>query len=212
MFMLAWPLVGFLTSSIGLLLVTNTLQSGRLIKDAQYDEVFSSSARNRMTIDTLKSSLSSKRDFTQLFLRCPALSTTQSECAGPYDGHLLDLGVCAPLSKFISNRLFGPGDWAGKKFEENSGTNLFLGAASNTPVEAKRFACRIENSVLDNQPVLSLNYAPYNKIFDPVAWGMRDERRKVNSNLLIGCGGLAVSGGVRNFAPFALVPAKRKEK
>lgn len=227
MLVLGWPLVGLTASSsliLGLLAV-NTLQSGRLIHDKRYDEVFSSSARRTMTVDSLKVNLRTKKEFTQLFLRCSAPKEIDRDCIGCYDGHMLNLGVCAPLSKFIANRLFGPaGEWAGKELGLADGVNLFLikshrqgtssssssksrtGAVSTTPLQrsrAKRFTCSVEKSVLDGEPVIRLNYAPFNR-FDPIAWGMQDEIRIVNDNILIGCGGLALSGGVRNFAPFLL--------
>jgi len=219
MLFLALPLVTGLSAATILagLLAVNTIQSGPLIIENEYNDVFSASTRSKMTYQSL-AGLKSKKDFTQLFLRCKAPATfSTGEFMGTYDGYLLNLGVCAPLSKFISNRLFGPGEWAGKELGLTDGVNLFLkkkpyhsSTSSDTPthlIKAKRFTCSIELSVLDGQDAIRLNYAPFNKL-DAIAWGMQDELRIVNKDLLIGCGGLALSGGVRNFAPFYLVRQK----
>jgi hypothetical protein len=227
MLFLGWPLVAGLSAGTFLagFLAVNTIQSGPLSIESKYDDVFSALARSKMTYQSL-AGLKSKKDFTQLFLRCQAPETlSMREFMGSYDGYLLNLGVCAPLSKFISNRLFGPGEWAGKELGLTDGINLFLrkslkpinligncnisrsSDAPNHLMKAKRFTCSVEQSVLDGQYAIRLNYSPFNKL-DVIAWGMQDELRMINKDLLIGCGGLALSGGIRNFAPFFLVRKK----
>lgn len=197
------------------LLALNTLQSGRLQLNRKYDVLFSPEKREQFRLDNFQSDVLSKKEFTQLFLRCQAPKT--NEVTGVYDGYLLNMGVCAPFSAFISNRLFGPGEWAGKEFSKDDvGINRFTNKVGDSKAKSevsKRFTCKVTKSVLDKKPVMLLDYAPYNQ-FDPIAWGMRDEIRKVDrrGDMLIGCGGLAVSGGVRNFAPFVLVRASAKKR
>ena len=205
---IAWPfgLVGGMVA----LLTTNTLQSGPLVIDTLFDTKFGPNQRETIDLESLKS-IPTKAEFTQLFLRCSVPTT--KEYTGTYEGYLLDLGICAPISNFISNRLFGPGRWLGKEFNaDDVGVNLF-GVNNNRIVQrSKQFSCYLDDSSLDGKPTLALHYSPFNR-FHPVAWGMRDELRKVDrfGNVLIGCGGLAISGGVRNYAPFVLIRTEKSQ-
>ena len=205
MIIASWP-IGAIGGMIALL-ATNTLQSGPLILDKMLDTKYGPNQREDFDLTSLQS-IPSKAEFTQLFLRSSVPTT--NECIGRYDGYLLDLGVCSSLSKFISNRLFGPGVWLGKEFnDDNVGQNLF--GTRNSVQRSKQFTCHVDASTLDGKPTLVLHYSRFNR-FHPVAWGMRDELRKIDrfGNVLIGCGGLAISGGVRNFAPFVLIRTESK--
>lgn len=210
-------------ASLCALLLTNTLQAGRLeIQDSllQFSNVNGTEEGKHVDVDVIKLLLTTKFDFTQLYLRAEPISISQLSTAideyngdrgGYYEGHLMPLGVCYPLSRFISNRLFGPGTWRGKAFkkESNIGVNLFNseGTESDNDVrECREFILSESMSVLDGKPCLALDYYQYNRLH-PVAFSMKDELRRLDKDgkFLIGCGGLGISGGIRNFSPFLLV-------
>ena len=84
-------------------------------------------------------------------------------------------------------------------------------AAAEEP-ERRRltFAARIGASRLDGQPALILEYGGGEGTGDAF-WGrllgMRDEIREVVPGVWVGLGSFRMAGGVRNCAPFVLVPA-----
>jgi len=203
---------------IGVILVTNTLQSGCLLKDPNFNVSRSKNSNlncHHIAINrtNLLKWFPSKSYFTQQYLHsnAPSLKVVKGKT---YRGYLIPVGICCSISYFLTNFLFGPGLWYGKQLDVESasdiassrviGRNLFLKGKVIQP--SKYFFISIEPSFLDRQPSLRLNYSTFNR-FHPIAWGMVDELRMLDDDgaVLIGCGGLALSGGVRNFAPFLLV-------
>eukprot|EP00962_Isochrysis_galbana_P009482 scaffold2643_cov117-Isochrysis_galbana.AAC.12 len=67
------------------------------------------------------------------------------------------------------------------------------------------FRASISPSALDGQPALVLDYRAAGEPLWGTVAGMRDELRQVMPGVLIGMGGMVVTGGVRNAAPFILV-------
>jgi len=57
----------------------------------------------------------------------------------------------------------------------------------------------------DGKPAFKLNYGAYNS---GTVQSMRDEIRKINDNLFLGLGYMALGGGKINPAPFALIGAR----
>jgi hypothetical protein len=163
----------------------------------------------------------SKANFTQQYLRSqpPAIEHIIGKS---YVGYLVPVGICWTLSEFITNNLFGPGRWYGKRISAHSylyknsmgkqqavmGENIFHGR-NKMLVPCRNFVAKEVKSALDRKPALLLSYFEYNR-FHPIAFGMTDELRQLDDNgdVLIGCGGLAFSGGLRNFAPFLLIRSR----
>jgi hypothetical protein len=70
--------------------------------------------------------------------------------------------------------------------------------------DAQVFKAVVAASALDGAPCLLLDYAAGdNKVWGALA-GMKDEIREVSPGLYIGLGGMWVSGGAPNTAPFIL--------
>jgi hypothetical protein len=64
----------------------------------------------------------------------------------------------------------------------------------------------IGTSDQDGKPAFKLNYGAYNS---GTVRSMRDELRKINDNLFLGLGSMALGGGSINPAPFVVMgPAK----
>ena len=123
-----------------------------------------------------------------------------------FDGQLSDLGVLAPVSGLITNRLFGGGRrWSGKIISGDSGVNLFA-ADDDEPVRLRSFGVLIGDSAVDGRPCLILDYADATSgdLFWGRVLGMRDEIREVNDGLYFGLGSMRATGGPRNAAPFVL--------
>eukprot|EP00965_Chrysotila_dentata_P111983 3703126-Pleurochrysis_carterae.AAC.2 len=125
-------------------------------------------------------------------------------------GELVSLGILAPISAFITNRLFAPGRrWLGKSFAQDGthGFNRFEDAAIAAGVEKRGFACSISSSSLDGKDCLVLDYADAEN--GDLVWGkligMRDEIREVAPGLYLGLGSLRLSGGMPNCQPFVLI-------
>jgi hypothetical protein len=206
------------------LIAINTLQSGSLIIDKSLNKKlpsindFNYFLQNGSDSSLLKL-IPSKMIFTQLYLR--SKSPEISDVVGyKYRGFLLPVGICWKLSDIITNLFFGPGKWYGKEFSKENfesndgsefvGSNIFFGVDGDF-IGSRQFEFSIvKNSFLDKRPAMNLKYSKFNR-FHPVAFGMIDELRKLDDDgrILLGCGSLALSGGLRNFAPFLLVRSKR---
>jgi hypothetical protein len=146
-----------------------------------------------------------KADAVALWRASPAPAAPQpgSWAGKKWRGRLLSLGVLAPASAFLTHVCFGPfARWTGKAFAADgcSGTNTF---ARGRPRRA--FRASISPSALDGRPALVLDYKGAGEVMWGTVAGMRDELRQVVPGVLIGMGGMGVTGGVRNAAPFILV-------
>eukprot|EP01041_Mallomonas_annulata_P004422 gene4422-8803_t len=183
------------------------LQSGSFLLDT-----------NNMITEEVKtdknlSKLKSKANFIQLFLRCHEVPLDMIK-DDFYEGRILKLGILSPAASFITHNLFGPGRWLGKRFSANrTGFNVFQVRSTNETVNSKEFDMKVLASAIDGKPTLTFVYGPKNR-GDLVAWGMVDEVRALDKscNILLGCGGIALSGGVKNFAPFPFPKAVVRHK
>lgn len=215
-------IIAVIPATLLLMITINTLQSGPLIINKSLNNKLPSiDDFNYILQDSndcsgsLLKLIPSKMIFTQLYLR--SKSPEIADFVGyKYKGFLLPIGICWKLSDVITNYLFGPGKWYGKEFNDenfennegelSTGSNIFLGDNGNV-IGSRQFEFSIvKNSILDKRPSLNLKYSKFNR-FHPVAFGMVDELRKLDDDgrILLGCGSLAISGGLRNFAPFLLV-------
>jgi hypothetical protein len=132
--------------------------------------------------------------------------TTTIQMEGFYQGTILPAGPLAPVSSFITHRLFGPGEWAGKCFKNGgkAGNNVFaLRRQSQAKLRGSRdFAVSLRSSMLDRRPCCSLDYGVAGNSFP---WcGMRDELREVRPGLWLGLGSMIATGGPLNSAAFTL--------
>ncbi|KAJ1635805.1 hypothetical protein T492DRAFT_964031 [Pavlovales sp. CCMP2436] len=191
---LAPPL--FAVSSLALLVALNTAQNGgehaptpRIVAElASAEDVLRSCAR--------------KSDVVALW-RSAGPVQPETVAGRELRGALLFRGVLAPASAVITHALFAPGSaWTGKAFGP-------LGEGLNTFANGMRRRCftyAVQLSELDGKPALALTYRGRDGLFGGLL-GMRDELRVLpgHPRILLGMGGMAVTGGVRNAAPFVLV-------
>ena len=203
------------------LIAINTLQSGSLVIDKSMNKKLPSIDDFKYFFQndsegSLLKLIPSKMVFTQLYLR--SKSPEISDVVGyKYRGFLLPIGICWKLSDVITIFFFGPGKWYGKEFSKENfdgrefvGSNIFFGDNGDFIGSRKFEFSIVKNSFLDKRPAMNLKYSKFNR-FHPVSFGMIDELRKLDDDgrILLGCGSLALSGGLRNFAPFLLVRSKR---
>ena len=164
----------------------------------------------------------SKADFCLIWHLANAPSPEVLENGGVYEGHLINLGILARVSAFITNRLFAPPGhrWAGKLLggPKPAGANIFAprregdtnarGGLPSTWCKRRGFGATIGLSRLDGRPCLVLDYS-HKEHGDSLVWGgvmrMRDELREVAPGMLLGLGSMKATGGARNCAPFVLV-------
>jgi hypothetical protein len=132
--------------------------------------------------------------------------TTTGLIAGYYQGTVLPAGPLAPVSSFVTHRLFGPGKWAGKNFKigGKAGNNVFVLRDQSRALRGSReFALSLQSSLLDRRPCCALDYG--DKCGNQFPWcGMRDELREVKPGLLLGLGSMTAFGGPLNSAVFTL--------
>lgn len=172
-----------------------------------------------------------RKDLISLFLHLPAPAiladnNTGKGISGEFDGILLDNGIImTSVANFITNVLFSMGrKWNGKSFslaQNNSKKGVFKGInrfqkvsmeSINTELE-HQFDYSVAKSKLGDisGDSMRLIYADYQQPFS--LWkSMEDELRLLRSDdgseILLGMGSMAWSGGFMNCQPFCLVKAK----
>jgi hypothetical protein len=185
------------------LLVMSRMQQGPHKMSASSTDIGGGCIMGAQDIRNLKH----KSDFLQIYMRC-SVPPLDKVAGSKYEGELIPLGILSPVAAFITNRLFGPGKWLGKFFgKSESGGNIFQSHRNNDAIfEYAKFKYCIKSSEIDEAPTLHLSYHPYNR-GNLVSWGMTDELRALDASadVLIGCGGMALSGGMQSFAPFILI-------
>jgi len=150
----------------------------------------------------------SKADVFQLYYAASAPSFR--EFNGEYTAATVDVGIMATSAGYYTHTFFGPGHWEGKAFypfEQNKGYgyNIFKDAAGKI-YRTRKMDTEIGPSEHDGKPAFKLNYGAYNS---GTVHSMRDELRKINGNLYLGLGYMAMGGGKINPAPFVVIgPAK----
>ena len=160
----------------------------------------------KATIDDVKKL--SKADVFQLYHAASAPSF--QDFNGEYTAATVDVGIMATSAGYYTHHFFGPGHWEGKAFnplekDKGYGYNIFKDAAGKI-YRTRKMDTRIGPSDYDGKPSFKLNYSAYNS---GTVNSMRDELRKINNNLFIGLGYMAIGGGSINPAPFVLMgPAK----
>lgn len=150
----------------------------------------------------------SKPEVFQLFYAAPAPAF--GDVRGEYAARTMDVGIMASGASYFTHHFFGPGRWMGKAFypaekERGYGYNIFQDETGKI-FRTRKMDTSIEPSDYDGKPSFKLNYDAYNC---GAVNSMRDELRKINGNLIIGLGYMALGGGKINPAPFVLTgPAK----
>ena len=160
----------------------------------------------RATIDDIKKL--SKAEVFQLFYA--ASEPSFQELKGEYIAATIDVGIMATSAGYYTHHFFGPGHWEGKAFypfEKNKGYgyNIFKDAGGKI-YRTRKMDTEIGPSDQDGKSAFKLNYGAYNS---GTVRSMRDELRKINDNLFLGLGSMALGGGSINPAPFVVMgPAK----
>jgi hypothetical protein len=133
---------------------------------------------------------------------------------GEYQARLIPVGVLAGATAFYTHHFFGPGRWLGKAFKPlkspaEKGYNLFIAgspAKQETVARTRSMRTYLGLSKLDRQESLHLDYSPFNT---GLVHTMHDEIRRINADLYLGMGYMALGGGSINPAPFVVYgPAK----
>jgi len=151
----------------------------------------------------------SKAQLMQLFYATPAPGRTDLD--GEYQAQLIPVGVLAGVTAFYTHRFFGPGRWVGKAFkplekDSEKGYNLFNPANRATVMRTRSMNTYLGPSKIDGKETLHLDYSPFNT---GLVHTMHDEIRRINAELYLGMGYMAISGGSINPAPFVVYgPAK----
>lgn len=160
----------------------------------------------KATIDDIKKL--SKADVFQLFYA--AAQPTFDDLKGEYKAVTVDVGILAASAGYYTHHFFGPGHWEGKAFypfekDKGHGYNIFKDESGRI-FRTRKMDTYIGPSDYDGKPSFKLNYGAYNS---GTVHSMRDELRKISSNLFIGLGYMALGGGAINPAPFVVIgPAK----
>ncbi len=161
----------------------------------------------KATIDDIRKL--SKAEVFQLFYAASVPSF--QDFKGEYTATTVDVGILAASAGYYTHHFFGPGHWEGKAFnpvekDKGYGYNIFQDAGGKIH-RTRKMDTRIGSSDYDGKPAFKLNYGVYNS---GTVGSMRDEVRKINDNLFLGLGYMALGGGSINPAPFALMgPAKQ---
>lgn len=149
-----------------------------------------------------------KADVFQLFYAASVPSF--QDFKGEYVAATIDVGIMAASAGYYTHHVFGPGRWEGKAFypfekDKGSGYNIFKDAGGKL-YRTRKMDTQIGPSDHDGKSSFKLNYSAYNS---GTVQSMRDELRKINDNLFIGLGYMALGGGKINPAPFVVIgPAK----
>lgn len=160
----------------------------------------------KATIDDIKKL--SKADVFQLYYAASVPSF--QDFKGEYAAATVDVGIMATSAGYYTHHFFGPGHWEGKAFyplekDKGYGYNIFKDASGKIH-RTRKMDTQIGPSDYDGKPAFKLNYGAYNS---GTVKSMRDELRKINDNLFLGLGYMALGGGSINPAPFVLMgPAK----
>ena len=144
-----------------------------------------------------------KAQVMQLFYAAPAPDFAGMN--GEYRAQLLPLGVLAPSAGYYTHHFFGPGHWDGKAFfpfEKNKGWGYNIFSKNAKVARTRKFNSYMGPSTIDKKPAFHLDYSPYNS---GIVHSMHDEVRKINDNLYICMGYMALGGGAINPAPFVLM-------
>jgi hypothetical protein len=155
----------------------------------------------------------SKAEVFQLFYASPAPSL--SDLKGEYKAFTLPLGILATPTDFYTHHFFGPGRWEGKAFatlekDKAWGYNIFAAKdkdGKTVLARTRKMNTYIGTSTIDDKPSYHLDYSPYNS---GTVHSMHDELRRINDNLYIGMGHMALGGGAINPAPFVVIGPPEK--
>jgi len=155
----------------------------------------------------------SKAEVFQLFYASPAPAL--ADLKGEYKAFTLPVGIMASSADFYTHHFFGPGRWEGKAFttlekDKAWGYNIFSKKDKDGKVvlsRTRKMNTYIGASTIDDKLSYHLDYSPYNS---GTVHSMHDELRRINDNLYIGMGHMALGGGSINPAPFVVVGPPEK--
>jgi len=188
-----------------LLVFINILQKGPSRKDGRSMEAILGMPADQAGPEDLKKL--GKADLMQLFYA--AATPDFNEIKGEYRGEIVPVGVTAFVADYFINHLFGSGRWVGKGFNPVEpaagwGYNLFA-PKEHTGEEKINRMRKMDTSIGPSRftegDSFHLNYSAHNK---GNVGTMRDEIRKINDQLFLGLGYMALGGGSINPALFML--------
>jgi hypothetical protein len=144
----------------------------------------------------------------QLYYAAPA--PKHSDVNGEYSAKTLPVGILATSADFYTHNFFGPGRWAGKAFfpfeqDKGSGYNIFVSKGKDGKEvisRVRKMNTYIGKSLIDGKDSFHLDYSPFNS---GTVHSMHDELRRINDNILLGMGYMALGGGSINPAPFLVI-------
>lgn len=210
---IGFSLVG-ITILMVLLNIVNILQAGSRRADGRKMRQILGVDPEAATFDDVERL--SRSDKMQLFHAAQSIDMTELE--GEYSARLLSGGVLGSSSAYFTHHVFPTGgytagtQWVGKAFTKRDdgtgrGYNIFSRKAKRDGESIMRIR-KMRTNVgptkigTDGKPSFHLDYSPFNR---GMVRSMRDELRKINANLYIGAGHMALGGGALNPAPFALI-------
>jgi hypothetical protein len=194
------------------LTIINILQAGSKYPDGRTMKDILGKDPAKATADDVAKL--SRKDCMQLFYAAEAPDFASLK--GEFTAKVLPGGVLGPASELFTHHVFPTGGitlkthWDGKAFMPESassgyGYNLFTDKSSGSPktLRIRKFKTHVGPTTLgkDGRNSIHLVYHDFNS---GTVKSMHDEARKINDNLYI-CGGyMALGGGWVNPAPFVL--------
>ncbi len=199
--------IGVVLALIAVVFITNIIQKGGAYSGKPMNEILGCTPEKA---DFQKVLALSKSDFIQLYYSAPAPDA--DDISGEYSALNHSGGILASAVQVFTDNFFGKGKWVGKKFNklknnEGEGYNIFINKHDNAGsaierVLERKMKTHIGKSVYDNKDSYHLIYKSFNN--DIIVSSMRDEIRKINGNLYIGLGYMALGGGSINPSGFVL--------
>jgi len=183
----------------------NILQKGGSYKGQTMEQIIGV-APEKATVKDIE-----KLDKAALFQLFYAASAPKyAAVKGEYRAKTLPVGVLAASAEFYTHHFFGPGRWVGKAFfpfekDKGSGYNIFLIKGKDgkeVVARTRKMNTYIGKSAIDGKDSFHLDYSPFNS---GTVHSMRDELRKINDNIMLGMGYMALGGGSINPAPFLVI-------
>jgi hypothetical protein len=180
----------------------NILQKGGAYKGQSMEQILGV-APGKATVKYIEKL--DKAALFQLFYAAP--TPKYEDVKGEYSAKTIPVGVLAASADIFTHYFFGPGRWVGKAFfpfekDKGWGYNIFSGKGKDGKevlYRVRKMNTYIGKSLIDGKDSFHLDYSPHNS---GTVHSMHDELRKINDNIFLGMGFMALGGGSINPAPF----------